>query len=181
MPAMYGPYDRGNYFKPMFAPDLKLWDRAVKGIRETADWAADLGITVVLQMTDPLLTPGYEDVLAMTMEVDRPNLKICLDVPMFFDRQRTDYVREAVEKCKDYIRHSHYGAWNFSERENGDIILDPAQNHGERSITRRLSTRWPNKVMMGILLRNIASRCYVITNYVASMRSTRRHAEVYDI
>jgi sugar phosphate isomerase/epimerase len=130
MPAMYGPYDRGNYFKPMFAPDLKIWDRAVKGIRETADWAADLGITVVLQNHGPVLTPGYEDVLAMTMEVDRPNLKICLDVPMFFDRQRTDYVREAVEKCKDYIRYTHYGAWNFSERENGEIVLDPAPNHG---------------------------------------------------
>jgi sugar phosphate isomerase/epimerase len=130
MPAMYGPYDRGNYFKPMFAPDLKLWDRAVKGIRETADWASDLGITVVLQNHGPVLTPGYEDVLAMTKEVDRPNLKICLDVPMFFDRQSTDYVQEAVEKCKDYIRYTHYGAWNFSETENGDIVLDPAPNHG---------------------------------------------------
>ena len=49
---------------------------------------------------------------------------------MFFDRQRTDYVREAVEKCKDYIRYTHYGAWNFSERENGEIVLDPAPNHG---------------------------------------------------
>jgi sugar phosphate isomerase/epimerase len=130
MPAMYGPYDRGNYFKPMFAPDLKLWDRAVEGIRETADWASDLGITVVLQNHGPVLTPGYEDVLAMTQEVDRPNLKICLDVPMFFDRQRTDYVREAVEKCKNYIRYTHYGAWNFSETENGDIVLDPAPSHG---------------------------------------------------
>ncbi|MDP9040750.1 MAG: sugar phosphate isomerase/epimerase, partial [Bacteroidota bacterium] len=130
MPAMYGPYDRGNYFKPMFAPDLKLWDRAVKGIRETADWASDLGITLVLQNHGPVLTSGYEDVLAMTREINRPNLKICLDVPMFFDRQRTDYVQEAVEKCKDYIRYTHYGAWNFSETANGDIVLDPAPSHG---------------------------------------------------
>jgi sugar phosphate isomerase/epimerase len=130
MPAMYGAYDRGNYFKPMFAPDLKLWNRAVLGIRETADRAADLGITLVLQNHGPVLTPGYEDVLAMTREVDRPNLKICLDVPMFFDRQRTDYVQEAVEKCRDYIRYSHYGAWNFSETENGHIVLDPAPSHG---------------------------------------------------
>lgn len=129
-PAMYGAYDRGNFFRPMFAPDLKLWDRAVKGIRETADWAADLGITLVLQNHGPVLTPGYEDVLAMTKEVDRANLKICLDVPMFYDRQRTDYVQEAVEKCKDYIRYTHYGAWNFSETAHGEIVLDPAPNHG---------------------------------------------------
>jgi len=130
MPAMYGPYDRGNYFKPLFAPDLKIWHRAVEGIREVADWAADMGITLVLQNHGPVLTPGYEDVLAMTKEVDRPNLKICLDVPMFFDRQDTEYVREAVEKCSGYIRYTHYGAWNFSKSEDGEVILDPAPGHG---------------------------------------------------
>jgi sugar phosphate isomerase/epimerase len=130
MPAMYGPYDRGNYFKPLFAADLKIWHRAVEGIREVAEWAADMGITLVLQNHGPVLTPGYEDVLAMTKEVDRSNLKICLDVPMFFDRQGTEYVREAVEKCSGYIRYTHYGAWNFSESEDGEIILDPAPGHG---------------------------------------------------
>jgi sugar phosphate isomerase/epimerase len=112
IPAMYGPYDRGNYFKPLFAADLKIWHRAVEGIREVADWSADMGITLVLQNHGPVLTPGYEDVLAMTKEVDRPNL------------------REAVEKCSEYIRYTHYGAWNFSESEDGEIILDPAPGHG---------------------------------------------------
>ena len=130
MPAMYGPYDRGNYFKPLYAPDLKIWNRAVEGIREVTDWAADMGITMVLQNHGPVLSPGYEDVLAMTKEVNRSNLKICLDVPMFDDRQRTEYVREAVEKCIEYIRYSHYGAWNFSESENGEIMLEPAPGHG---------------------------------------------------
>lgn len=130
MPAMYGAYDRGNYFKPLFAADLKIWHRAVEGIREVADWAADMGITMVLQNHGPVLTPGYEDVLAMTKEVDRSNLKICLDVPMFFDRQRTEYVREAVEKCSEYIHYTHYGAWNFSESADGEVILDPAPSHG---------------------------------------------------
>ena len=130
LPAMYGPYDRGNYFKPLFAADLKIWHRAVEGIREVADRAANMGITLVLQNHGPVLTPGYEDVLAMTKEVDRANVKICLDVPMFFDRQRTEYVREAVEKCSEYIRYTHYGAWNFSESADGEVILDPAPGHG---------------------------------------------------
>ena len=130
VPARYGAYDRGNYFKPMFAADLHVWNRAVEGIREVADWAADMGITLVLQNHGPVLTPGYEDVLAMTKEVDRSNLKICLDVPMFYDRQRTEYVREAVEKCSEYIRYTHYGAWNFSENADGEVVLDPAPNHG---------------------------------------------------
>ena len=130
MPAIYGAYDRGNYFKPLYAADLRVWKRAVDGIREVADRAAGMGITLVLQNHGPVLSPGYEDVLAMTREVDRPNLKICLDVPMFYDRQRTEYVQEAVEKCSEYIRYSHYGAWNFSESENGEVILEPAPGHG---------------------------------------------------
>ena len=130
VPARYGPYDRGNYFNPMFAEDLRIWQRAVNGIRELADWAADLGITLVLQNHGPVLRPGYEDVFAMTKEVDRNNVKICLDVPMFDVRQEDDYVREAVEKCSEYIRYSHYGAWNFRESEDGEVILDPAPRHG---------------------------------------------------
>jgi len=41
------------------------------------------------------LIPGYEDTLAMMQEIDRKNVKLCIDVPLFSDRQRTDYVREA--------------------------------------------------------------------------------------
>ena len=130
LPAAYGPYDRGNYFKPLYADDLKIWHRAVDGIREVADWASDVGITLLLQNHGPVLRPGYEDVLAMTKEVDRLNVKICLDVPMFDARQHKDYVREAVEKCGEYIRYSHYGAWNFSESADGEVILDPAPGHG---------------------------------------------------
>lgn len=129
-PARYGAYDRGNYFNPLSADDLKVWHRAVEGIREVADWAAGMGITLVLQNHGPVLRPGYEDVLAMTKEVDRPNVKICLDVPMFDDRQESDYVREAVNKCSEYIRYSHYGAWNFSESPGGEVIPEPAPRHG---------------------------------------------------
>ena len=130
MPAMYAPYDRGNFFKPLYAADLRVWHRCVEGIREVTKWADDLGITLVLQNHGPVLSPGYEDVLAMRNEVGNENLKLCLDVPMFFDRQKTDYVRESVEKCSDLIRYTHYGAWNFSESEDGEIILDPAPGHG---------------------------------------------------
>src|ERR1051326_9199242 len=129
-PATYGSYDRGNFFKPLYADDLRIWQRAVDGIREAADWAADMGITLVLQNHGPVLRPGYEDVLSMAKEVDRAHVKICLDVPMFDARQHTDYVREAVEKCREYIRYSHYGAWNFSESADGEVILEPAPGHG---------------------------------------------------
>ncbi|HET9487946.1 MAG TPA: sugar phosphate isomerase/epimerase family protein, partial [Chryseosolibacter sp.] len=124
--AMYAPYERGNYFKRLYPGELRKWNRAVEGIREVAQWADDMGITLVLQNHAPVLTPGYEDVLAMTREIDRKNVKICLDVPLFYDRQQHDYVKEAVRACKGYLVHTHYGAWNFRENEKGEVIQEPA-------------------------------------------------------
>jgi sugar phosphate isomerase/epimerase len=89
-----------------------------------------MGITLALQNHAPVLTPGYEDVLAMKQEIDRDNVKLCLDVPLFFDRQKTDYVKKAVEECREHIIYTHYGAWNFRENETGKIEQEPAPTHG---------------------------------------------------
>lgn len=128
--AMYAPYDRGNYFRPLSTPDLLPWKRAVEGIREVARWAEDMGITLALQNHAPVLTPGYEDTLEMMQEIDRKNVKMCLDVPLFFDRQKSDYVRKAVEACGKSVVYTHYGAWNLTEDENGDVVQEPAPTHG---------------------------------------------------
>lgn len=128
--ASYAPYDRGNYFKPLNASDLRVWNRAIEGIREVADWADDMGITILLQNHAPVLTPGYEDTLAMFNELDRKNIELCLDVPLFFDRQKTEYVKEAIEKCKEHIAYTHYGAWNFRQNADGKIEQEPAPTHG---------------------------------------------------
>jgi sugar phosphate isomerase/epimerase len=128
--AMYAPYDRGNYFKPLSTPDLLPWKRAVEGIREVAKWADDMGITIALQNHAPLLTPGYEDTLEMMQEIGRKNVKLCLDVPLFFDRQKSDYVKRAVETCASDIVYTHYGAWNLHEAPNGEVDQDPAPTHG---------------------------------------------------
>ena len=130
--AMYAAYERGNHFKRLYPPDLRLWHRAVAGIREVADWAADLGITLVLQNHAPVITPGYEDVLAMMQEIDRRNVKLCLDVPLFHDRQSDAYVQEAVERCGEHVAYTHYGAWNFSETAEGEVVQDPAPSFGGR-------------------------------------------------
>ena len=128
--ASYAPYERGNYFKVVNASDLRVWNRAITGIQEVADLAADMGITILLQNHAPVLNPGYEDTLAMLKEIDRKNLKLCMDVPLFSDRQKTEYVREAVDKCAEYIQYTHYGAWNFAENADGEIVQEPAPYHG---------------------------------------------------
>ena len=127
--AMYAQYDRGNYFKRLYPADLRKWTRAVAGIQEVADWASDMGITLVLQNHAPVLTPGYEDVLSMMQEVNKKNVKLCLDVPLFYDRQSDEYIHEAVKKCKDHLVYTHYGAWNFSEVK-GEVVQDPAPSFG---------------------------------------------------
>jgi sugar phosphate isomerase/epimerase len=130
--AMYAPYERGSYFKRPYPPDLRRWHRAVDGLREVAHWAADLGITLVLQNHAPVTAPGYEDALAMMQEIDRPNVRLCLDAPLFQERQDDAYVREAVRQCRDLIAYTHYGAWNFREGADGQVEQGPAPSFGGR-------------------------------------------------
>lgn len=129
--SMYGQFERGNYYKRLFPAELRVWNRCVQGIQETADMAADMGITLALQNHAPVLAKGYEDTLGMTREVDRKNVKLCIDVPLFYERQSDEYIREAVQKCGKDLVHTHYGAWNFSEMPNGEIVQEPSPSTGE--------------------------------------------------
>lgn len=128
--AQYAAYDRGNPFKPLNSGDVRIWNRALDGIREVADWAADMGITLALQNHAPVLRPGYEDTLAMLNELERKNVKLCLDVPLFGDRQSDEYVREAIQMCGKHTILTHYGAWNLKELENGQVAQEPAPTTG---------------------------------------------------
>ena len=94
--------------------------------------AADMGLTLALQNHAPVLSKGYEDTLIMMQEVDRKNVKLCIDVPLFYERQTDEYIREAVQKCGSNLVHTHYGAWNFSQNAEGEIVQDPSPSTGER-------------------------------------------------
>ena len=128
--AMYAPYDKGSHLKRLYPPDLRKWHHAVTGIREVAGWAADLGLTLALQNHAPVLTPGYEDTLAMLREIDRPNVKLCLDINLFQERQSDAYIEEAVQRCGTDIVYTHFGAWNFSKGADGEVVQDPAPGFG---------------------------------------------------
>ena len=39
-------------------------------------------------------------------------------------------MREAVRACRDYMAYTHYGAWNFSEGNDGEVVQDPAPSFG---------------------------------------------------
>jgi sugar phosphate isomerase/epimerase len=129
--ALYGQFERGNYYKRLWPADLRKWNHCVEGIREVAAMAADMGITLALQNHAPVLAKGYEDTLIMMQEIDRRNVKLCIDVPLFYERQSDEYIREAVEKCRGNIVHTHYGAWNFSQTKDGEIVQDPSPSTGD--------------------------------------------------
>jgi sugar phosphate isomerase/epimerase len=128
--ATYAPYERGNYYSRLYPADLRRWHRALDGLRETAAAAAARGITLALQNHAPVLRPGYEDALAMLRELDRPNVGLCLDAPLFKERQSDDYMREAVHACRGHVRLTHYGAWNFVEQATGEIVQGPCPSFG---------------------------------------------------
>ncbi|HTQ65242.1 MAG TPA: sugar phosphate isomerase/epimerase family protein [Puia sp.] len=128
--ALYGPFDRIPYYKRLFPADLRKWNRAVQGIREVADRAADLGITLALQNHAPVIRPGYEDVLSMMQEIDKSNVKLCLDLPLFYDRQSDEYIHEAIEHCGKHTILTHFGSWNFSQKADGEIVEDPSPSFG---------------------------------------------------
>lgn len=103
---------------------VRQWRYAREGIREVANWAKDSGITIALQNHPSLIRPGCEGALSMVREAGMENVKLCLDVPLFFDRQSDEYIRESVERCGNLIAPSHYGAWNFEER-GGEVFQEP--------------------------------------------------------
>jgi sugar phosphate isomerase/epimerase len=129
--AMYGTFERGNYYKRLFPAELRRWNHCVDGIREVAAMAEDMGLTLALQNHAPVLSKGYEDTLIMMQEIDRKNVKLCIDVPLFYERQSDEYIHEAVQKCGKDLIHTHYGAWNFSQSPDGEIIQDPSPSTGE--------------------------------------------------
>lgn len=130
--ALYGPEKQkvGKYYERSYPAELRKWNHAVEGIKETADIAADMGITLALQNHGPVISPGYEDVFSMLQEIDRKNVKLCLDVPLFYKRQEDEYIKEAVDKCGKNIILTHLGAWNFSRNNEGEVIQEPAPSFG---------------------------------------------------
>jgi sugar phosphate isomerase/epimerase len=128
--GVYADFEVTPHWEQRWPADMRRWNRAVKGIREVADWAADRDITLALQNHAPVLSPGYEDTVEMVEDIDRNNVEICLDAPLFFERQSDEYMRDAVQACGDDLALSHYGAWNFAE-ENGTSSQEGSPQFGD--------------------------------------------------
>jgi len=100
---------------------LEQWNWVKECLRELADFAGELGVTLALQNHEPLIR-DYVDVLDFIREVNSPALKACLDCPLLA-RQDTAYVMEAVKATGALQVHSHYGG-EFDEAA-GEAVQRP--------------------------------------------------------
>lgn len=104
------------------ATRLEKWHFARECFREAAKYAEDDGVILALQNHPPLIR-HYQDTLDLVHEVDSPNFRMCLDVPIL-TRQDDDWVRKAALATGDLQVHSHFGG-EFERDENGDVQLKP--------------------------------------------------------
>lgn len=84
---------------------LEAWHDVREGLTEVSKYAQDQGITLALQ-THPEILGNNEDALQMLQEVNQPNLKIGLDLPLL-ESQDPEFIRNMVKKMKDYMVYSH--------------------------------------------------------------------------
>jgi sugar phosphate isomerase/epimerase len=90
---------------------LVEWQFAKAGIAEAARIAADHGVTLALQ-NHPPLTNSTAETLAMVDEIDHPNLKVTLDLPLF-ESQDDDVIRATVLEAGARMVHSHLIGMQF--------------------------------------------------------------------
>ncbi|UCC68578.1 MAG: sugar phosphate isomerase/epimerase [Armatimonadota bacterium] len=117
----HGTYDITRQYWQHGYPDVtgaERWRWVTDCLRETADFAGDMGVTLALQNHEPVIR-DHLDMLQFIREVDSPALKACLDCPLL-TQQDGEYVTNAVRVTGDLQVHSHYGG-EFEE-QNGEVV-----------------------------------------------------------
>lgn len=85
----------------------ETWSWCRDGITECCKYAADAGITLALQNHKPVIV-DYPEVLKMVNEVNHPNLKISLDVPIMDDKS-PENIKKAANLVGNRQVLSHFG------------------------------------------------------------------------
>jgi sugar phosphate isomerase/epimerase len=120
LPGGGGSYD---FAKPLWKaahegiPPERTWDWVRDGLKESARYAQDAGVTLALQNHPPVIG-SYHDVLRFVREVDSPNLKVCFDARIEKDAT-PEIVHQATREVGPLEVLSHYG--NEYEEVDGQI------------------------------------------------------------
>lgn len=101
---LHCPYVRtfSGYLHPEVAYKTH-WKNCVKYLKEGADLAQELGVTILLQPHQGF-TMHYQDALRMLKEISHPNLQLQLDPP-YVHRVRTE-MAQAVEESAKHMRYT---------------------------------------------------------------------------
>jgi sugar phosphate isomerase/epimerase len=97
----------------------QIWDWCREGLRESARYAREFGVTLALQNHKPVIN-DYRDVLRMVREVDSPNLKAVFDAPLMDDKTETA-IRKAAFEVGSLQTSSHFGG-EYDRNGGGAII-----------------------------------------------------------
>jgi len=90
-----------------FATWLDRWNYTKDALAEAAKFGEEYGVVMVLQNHAPLIR-HWKDTYDMVMEINSPWLKVCLDLPIFENKEK-EYVANAVKTVGSLQVHSHYG------------------------------------------------------------------------
>ncbi|NQU81365.1 MAG: sugar phosphate isomerase/epimerase [Bacteroidetes bacterium] len=98
--------DIWNYTHEKFTEE-EIWAWCREGMAECTRYAEDAGVILALQNHHPVIR-DYKDVLRMVEEVNSPNLKVSLDVPMMVDKN-PENILLAAKEVGDLQVLSHFG------------------------------------------------------------------------
>jgi len=100
------------------------WNRCRDALAECARYAADFGVTLALQNHAPIVK-SYKDVLRMIEQVNSPQLKACIDLPLLSDKS-PEGIRAAMTETGKLEVLSHFGG-EFERTADGTIVNDHEQ------------------------------------------------------
>jgi len=98
--------DIWDYTHEEFAEE-EIWAWCREGMAESARYAEDAGVILALQNHAPVIR-DYKDVLRMVEEVNSPNLKVSLDVPIMVDKS-PENIQRAAKAVGNLQVLSHFG------------------------------------------------------------------------
>ena len=107
-----------------YATWLDRYNFVKEGLKEAAKIGEENGIVMVLQNHAPLIR-SWKDMYSLVKEVNSPNLKVCLDLPIF-EKQDKGYIENAVRTIGNLQAHSHFGGEYYRDENKviKPVLLD---------------------------------------------------------
>lgn len=96
----------------------ETWTWCLNGMKECTRYAEDAGVILALQNHVPVIK-DYRDVLNMVTEINSPNLKVSLDVPIMVDKS-PENIQKAAQAVGNLQVLSHFGG-EYERGGNGKV------------------------------------------------------------